>query len=212
MNKRLWLPLIPALLFVALALAVQAGLTASAEAWVYERVIRLMSPFLTSLCKALSAIGSKYGIITICLLLAALPVTRKNMALPVWAAMALSPLANHALKELFARERPDILRLVGESGYSFPSGHAMNNAALYALLILLIFSSMRNQPGKYALAALCLALTLAIGYSRIYLGVHYAGDVLAGWLAGLSIALAIDLAWDRWQAGHDRRAAGEKAP
>jgi undecaprenyl-diphosphatase len=85
---------------------------------------------------------------------------------------------------------------MNEASYSFPSGHAMINSALYSMLILLIFKYVKRRRIKYSLSSLCIILAAAIGYSRIYLGVHYAGDVLGGWLIGFSLAVMIFFIWD----------------
>jgi undecaprenyl-diphosphatase len=197
MNKRqIWLIIIPLVLFAALAVCVQSGLTASVESWAYQEAVQPMSPTLTSICKLLSDLGNKYSITVFCLLLVLIPKARRTIALPVCATMVISPLLNQGLKAIFTRERPDILQLVSESSYSFPSGHAMNNAALYILLILLIFKYVRNKPLKYSSSALCLTLMILIGASRVYLGVHYAGDIVGGWLFGCAVAVAVYLIWD----------------
>ncbi|MEM9299279.1 MAG: phosphatase PAP2 family protein [Bacteroidota bacterium] len=95
-------------------------------------------------------------------------------------------LLNVALKHFVARPRPvNALRLVEASSYSFPSGHAMSAMALYGFLIYLCY---RNLPfGLFrAIAVSSLSvLILMIGTSRVYLGVHYASDVLAGFVVGL---------------------------
>jgi len=91
---------------------------------------------------------------------------------------------NAGLKILFARARPDELsRLVDTSGYSFPSGHAMASAAIYGAIAVVLFT--RFPSIKWVSLALCTALVLAIGMSRVYLHVHYPSDVLAGWGLGL---------------------------
>jgi len=139
------------------------------------------------------------------LLLFVIPKSRKTIALPTSVTVILSMILDVTLKSIFARERPDILQLINETSYSFPSGHAMNNAALYTILILLIFTFIKNKPLKITLAAVCITLTIAIGYSRIYLGVHYAGDVLGGWLLGPAVSIFIYLTWNHKFGFIDRK-------
>lgn len=98
-------------------------------------------------------------------------------------------LMNQGLKLLFARPRPVDINLITESGYSYPSGHSMMSMAFYGLLIYFINRSKLGNWKKYILSILLSILVLLIGFSRIYLGVHYASDVIAGF--SLSFAYLI---------------------
>jgi undecaprenyl-diphosphatase len=195
-KRNLWLIVVPLILFAMLAICVRAGITVNFEGWAYNESIEHMSPILTNIVKRITHIGDSVVIIAFCLLLIAIQKSRKTIALPVSLTVILSMILNVALKNIFTRERPDILRLINETSYSFPSGHAMNNAALYTMLILLIFKFINNKPLKIAMAAVCIMLTVAIGLSRIYLGVHYTGDVLGGWLIGFAISIFIYFVWN----------------
>lgn len=92
---------------------------------------------------------------------------------------------NQMIKHIMRRPRPDVLRLVSESGYSFPSGHSMVSMALYGIIIYLIYKKVNNKYLKCLFISLLSLLILLIGLSRIYVGVHYASDVLAGFILGL---------------------------
>ena len=99
-------------------------------------------------------------------------------------------LAETAVKYIVERARPDILKqLTHASGPSFPSGHSFN-AALVVLALALAFKPFLNAPVLQKLL-LCSAITLSlfIAYSRVWLGVHYVSDVMAGWLGGTAWAL-----------------------
>ena len=101
-------------------------------------------------------------------------------------AIALSSLAlMFGLKHLFDRNRPLIPLLEEARGLSFPSGHALMSVTFYGLLIYIVFKGFKNKPLKWTLIAMLLALILIIGFSRIYLRVHYASDVIAGFCVGL---------------------------
>jgi undecaprenyl-diphosphatase len=179
-----------------LAICIRAGITVNFEGWAYNESIEHMSPILTNIVKGITHIGDSTVLITFCLLLIVIPKSRKTIALPISVTLILSILLNVALKSIFARERPDILRLINETSYSFPSGHAMNNATFYTILVFLICKFIKNKPLKVALTTLCITLTIAIGFSRVYLGVHYAGDVLGGWLIGFAISTFIYFIWN----------------
>jgi len=93
---------------------------------------------------------------------------------------------NNLLKVIFKRERPIDLMLVEESGYSFPSGHTMIATIFYGFIIYLINKSNYKKRTKIILNTFLTILIILIGISRIYLGVHYATDVIASYLIGIS--------------------------
>jgi undecaprenyl-diphosphatase len=104
-------------------------------------------------------------------------------------------LFNVALKQVFARTRPDIVpHLVLVEGHSFPSGHSMAAAVIYLTLGALLARFAARRRVRIYVIGISLALTALIGITRVYLGVHYPSDVLAGWAAGLAWALLCWLA------------------
>ncbi len=106
------------------------------------------------------------------------------------AATISGALLSLALKGMFARPRPDIVpHLSHVSTSSFPSGHSMLAAVVYLTLGSLLAAVMPNAKLKSYVLCVAILLTLFVGMSRVYLGVHYPTDVLAGWLAGLVWAL-----------------------
>jgi undecaprenyl-diphosphatase len=189
-----------------LAVCVRAGATVGFEGWAYSEAVEHMSPAMTSVVKGITHIGDTAVVILICLTLIAVPKTRRTIALPVSGAVILSFILNIALKDLFARERPDILRLINETSYSFPSGHAMINSSLYIMLILLIFKYINNRRTKWALTSVFAVLIIVIGFTRVYLGVHYAGDILGGWMFGFAVSVFVYSAWKK----RALRAQGER--
>lgn len=197
MNKRkMWLVIVPIILFAILAVCVKTKVSTPAEGWAYSKAVEDMSPNLTIVMKGITHLGDPIVIIIFCLVLLIVPKLRKSIALPIYMAIISSAVFNTLLKHIFARNRPNILQLISESGYSFPSGHAMNNAALYTMLILLIWRCTKNTSLKLILSSICVVLTILIGYSRVYLGVHYACDVLGGWLLGFALSMFAYFIWD----------------
>src|SRR5688572_8579910 len=98
------------------------------------------------------------------------------------------------LKHLFQRKRPLSPLLKAARGLSFPSGHAIMSVTFYGLLAYILQHSIRVEGVKYLVTALLIVLVAFIGYSRVYLRVHYASDVAAGFVIGflwLVISLAV---------------------
>jgi membrane-associated phospholipid phosphatase len=124
-------------------------------------------------------------------------------ALKVLVISFTSTMLNQLLKRLFERPRPETAML-DQSGLSFPSGHAMIGGSFYGLLIYIIWREVENPFWRWLWVGLLTLLLLLIGYSRIYLNVHYATDVLAGYAMGilwLLLAIYIMRKLERWYFG-----------
>lgn len=102
-----------------------------------------------------------------------------------------SVVVNTIIKNIVRRPRPSHLRLIIQGGYSFPSGHSMISVCVYGLLIYLVIKNIKNIKLKVTLIIILLLLIFSIGLSRIYVGVHYPSDVLAGYLLAASILIVI---------------------
>jgi len=105
------------------------------------------------------------------------------------------------LKQLFQRKRPLSPLLKAAKGLSFPSGHAIMAVTFYGLLIYILQHIIVTDWLKYLLTVLVIALIILIGFSRVYLRVHYASDVLGGFIIGL-LWLLISLAILKWLEGY----------
>ncbi|MGZ8362416.1 MAG: phosphatase PAP2 family protein [Caulobacteraceae bacterium] len=106
---------------------------------------------------------------------------------------------SQALKVLFGRERPPLIyHAVEAANPSFPSGHAMLSAVVFLTLGALAARLTKDRPAKVYIVGLAVALTLLVGMTRIYLGVHWTSDVLAGWCVGAAWATACWLAAWLW--------------
>jgi len=105
------------------------------------------------------------------------------------------------LKQLFQRKRPLSPLLKAAKGLSFPSGHAIMAVTFYGLLIYILQHSITIDWLKWLVTVLVTVLIILIGFSRIYLRVHYASDVAAGFIIGL-LWLLISLAVLKWLEGY----------
>lgn len=106
----------------------------------------------------------------------------KKISFAILLNLLLSAVSNHTLKHIIRRQRPNENYLILEKGYSTPSGHSMVGMAFYGFLIYIIFKKVNNKYIKSILIILLSLLIISIGISRIYLGVHYFSDVIAGFL------------------------------
>lgn len=88
---------------------------------------------------------------------------------------------NESIKAIFKRQRPDMIKLVHASGYSFPSGHSMVFMTVSLVLALLIINYVKNRYLAFSLSVLIIMYGFMVGISRVYVGVHYLSDVLSGW-------------------------------
>jgi membrane-associated phospholipid phosphatase len=153
------------------------------------------SAYMDSIMKAITDAGSGPVLFIVCVLLAAYLLAQRNRAGAAYVATCLtgSALLNQLCKHVFARTRPDLwLSSLPETSFSFPSGHAMNSIALCAALVIVLW------PGKWRVAALsCSAVfVLLVGMSRVYWGVHYPSDIVAGWACGIAWVCSVKYVFD----------------
>ena len=150
--------------------------------FVYNYII---SDKLTPIIKIVTNFGGAIilGLITILILIL---IKNKKIGLSVLINLCSVTVLNLVLKSILQRPRPNKYRIINETGYSFPSGHSMISMAFYGFIIYLIYKNIKNKYLKWISIILLSILILMIGFSRIYLGVHYVSDVLAGFLFSIS--------------------------
>ena len=171
-------------------------------AWLRKAMVDLTAlgggPFLTLLTVAAAgflAAARKWG-----------------MAAFVVLAIAGGGLAANVLKWIFVRARPDLVpHLVSVDSASFPSAHAMNSAVTFLTLGVLLSRSLEDRRLKAYLLGIAVFLTLIVGFSRVYLGVHWPTDVIAGWAVGAAWAILCSLLAARLQRRHAIEGEGEGA-
>lgn len=140
---------------------------------------------ITTFFKIITTIGSGYIIIPICLI-SVICLWKKKESKYIIVNLIIIFFSNQLLKRIIERPRPEGFRIVEELGYSFPSGHSMVSMAFYGLFIYLIYKKEKNKYIKWISISVLFLLIVLIGISRIYLGVHYTSDVLAGFLLSIS--------------------------
>jgi membrane-associated phospholipid phosphatase len=162
---------------------------------VFDYLEHFVTPTNNRIAKGITFLGTHNFLIPANLVLIAyfLFVRRhKWYSIKVPAIAMSSLLLMSALKNFFGRERPLIPLLEPARGLSFPSGHALMSMTFYGMLIYITWHSVKDPRTKWTLIGLLFLLILAIGFSRIYLRVHYTSDVLAGFAMGwLWIVMAL---------------------
>lgn len=183
------------------------------EARLLQSVHAHASPFLDSVFAVSHQIGTVRFFALLVLTLALWHLGRGEAPLVrLWFLTGLSTLVvQEGVKLLVARPRPELWpRLFEVTGYAFPSGHALASATLYPLLALDL--TRGAPPPRRALAlGLAASLCLYIGIGRVYLGVHWPSDVLAGWALGLALLAGVVRVL-RWQARPVGAGSGKPPP
>jgi undecaprenyl-diphosphatase len=150
-----------------------------------------LAPHLTVL-RPITELGSWWAVTIV-----ALVTMAAGIAIGPWihgvigaAVILLASIANSILKVLIARDRPDLLEpIVVERGFSFPSGHSATGMVAWGILAVLISRSRLPVAARRAIVIGAAVIIFLVGVSRIWLGVHYPTDVMAGWIAGATIVL-----------------------
>jgi membrane-associated phospholipid phosphatase len=180
--------IISLILFIGLTLMIDSSFLKSFDNEVNGYIFSLRTSFITSIMKFISNIGGNFGYIIIIGLMSIFLYLKNNFRYGIQASIILivSSLTNSILKILIARPRPFNLALIQANNYSFPSGHAMSAIVFYGFLIYFTYLLIQKFWLKCLIILLFIVIILAIGFSRIYLGVHYPSDIIGGYLVGLS--------------------------
>lgn len=146
---------------------------------VYNFLVNNRNEVLNNFFKIITQFGSAIVLIIITIL-CVIFIRDKKYKILVPANLVTIAIINIVLKNFFLRPRPNELRLIEETGYSFPSGHAMASTAFYGLLIYIVHEKVENKILRNTICIMLGLLILLISVSRIYVGVHYTSDVIAG--------------------------------
>nr|WP_240527635.1 phosphatase PAP2 family protein [Bacillus cereus] len=189
--------LISLICFGVMAVLVTKQKTVTFDSKVIAFIQGSESPVLTTIMKAFTTIGSTKTVAVLCLIVMFVlykVLKRRSDCLLFIAAILGSNVLFISLKFLVQRERPSLHRLIEETGYSFPSGHSTIAFAFYGTVLFLLWRHVHVQWKRAILTVIAAMMVLSIGISRIYVGVHYPSDVLAGFLiAGFWITLVIGI-------------------
>lgn len=183
------------LLFATMIVLVKTGTASVIDDPIRSEILSWRTDWFTSIMKTITYLGNWQIITLICLILLAIRKTRKTYGVPLSIGALGVSLANKGIKALIMRPRPDIAEfLIEQGGWSFPSGHSITSMFFFGMAIWLIRKNVQSRKIANVLTVLLAIPLVLIGVSRVYLGVHYPTDVLAGWCLGMmAIALVTGL-------------------
>ena len=187
--KKLSLFLVFTLIFGVIAYFHESRVGKWIDTEVYEFIYASESFITTALMLGFTQVGEVLSMVILSLIMITILMLYKLKfhTLFLIVAMLASSILIPVTKNSFDRERPSLLRLIDITGFSFPSGHAMGSTIFFGSLGTIVKNSGMRSKGL--LYALCAFFILMISSSRVYLGVHYPTDVIAGIVAGTMVVL-----------------------
>ena len=188
MKKRKIIGLILLVGFIALTILLLTNNISSFDSFIYKYFFQIRNKFFNVFFVFFTRLGDviPVTIITICLLM----ILNKEDRYILGSSMIITLLLNQGLKYIIQRPRPPIEeRLISQGGYSYPSGHSMMAMCLYGVVIYLINTRLKNKKLKIILTIILSIIILLIGFSRIYVRVHYPSDVLGAYLLTILILI-----------------------
>ena len=185
-SRRVVILAVCAIVFVELLEDVLEGELMRLDAVAYQLFVEtLRNDQLTPVMESFSALATPVSLVVFLVVIAGFaPGRRPGLCCAV--NLVLVVVLNQVLKELVQRPRPEGIGLVAETGFSFPSGHSMVAMAFFGLLVWLIWRYERDRTMRIVCCVALSAVIVAVGISRIYLGVHYASDVIGGFCVSLA--------------------------
>lgn len=192
------------LCFACIAYWVSSAETLYFDTAIREWVYSCRNGLLNAIFIPVTYMGNWQTITLLALILLAVPAVRYRIGLP-FAVISLASTGIYKLvKELFQRPRPELaVRLIEQGGYSFPSGHSMNCIVCYGILIYLLRRYCPNKQTANVLTVLLSLLILLIGFSRVYVGVHFPTDILGRWSLGSAFLFLCIMILERIRGDRD---------
>lgn len=184
--------------FYILSYNVYLGNTMSFDKELSEVIYSLRGNFTKSIFIPWTYLGNAATIISVIGIAVVIPRIRWKIGIPTALTSIVTFLLYKFLKQSFARPRPDVIfHLIEQGGYSFPSGHSMNGLFCYGMIIFLLRRTCKDKETANILSVVLGILILGIGFSRIFVGVHYPTDVIGGFLLGTACLMLATLGIDK---------------
>lgn len=187
--------------FIGVAIGVQTGYLDGFDDAVRYRVYSMRSDKLTVFWRLITHSGDRYVVIILGIILLLIKSLREKYGVKFALAALSSTALYQIMKYIFQRPRPDLaLRLIEQGGYSFPSGHSMNCLVSYGILIYLLLRYCENRRLAKLLSFGLGLLTILIGFSRVYVGVHYPTDIIGGLSLGIAVLVAMIYSFEKFDS------------
>ena len=183
-NRKNIIIFISLILFTFITYAIFNNKITEIDQAVHSYILSIRNDTLTNTLIIITNISSAYSLIVMSILLLAI-MKKKKIPLLICLNLVSAYLINAIAKLIFTRPRPSGINLIEESGFSYPSGHAMISMAYFGFIAYLIYKNSKNKLSKTILIITLSVIILLIGFSRIYLGVHYLSDVIGGFLLSI---------------------------
>ncbi|MGO8905701.1 MAG: phosphatase PAP2 family protein [Solirubrobacteraceae bacterium] len=169
------------------------SIVGSADLEVVREIAAQRTAALTEIAKVVTWAGSAFLLVPLALIccVALIRAGLRREALAVALSLGGAMLLSDLIKLLVSRPRPPVEHLQGVTGSSFPSGHATQASAFWFSLVLVLRATGGSRTAIRVAAAVALVLVVTVAASRVYLGVHYPSDVMAGILLGIGWAVFV---------------------
>ena len=168
------------------------GFMAQLDMNILQKILTLRTSQLTNIAIACTWLANWQTIIPLTILVTAyLWYAKKHRTAQFFmGTLIIGEAIGELLKWLVHRQRPEeIFALVSRIDYSFPSAHALMATLFYGMIAYMITRHIKSLWGKWIVSIIATCIMVGVGLSRVYLGVHWASDVVAGWLAGGAILI-----------------------
>lgn len=177
------------IIFISISMLINFDKISYFDNLIYGIISKCINPTMTKIVKVVTSLANPITVVIFALIISLyLGIVKKDRktAIIFCINLVIAALFNYLLKNIFVRTRPEMINIITETGYSFPSGHSSIAVAFYGYLIYLINSMNKKKKVNYIVSMFLTMLILLIGLSRVYLGVHYASDVVGGFTSTLS--------------------------
>jgi len=201
--------------FAALAHAVMQGQTEAFDLGVRGTIHSWSTPMLTSAMRGVTELGEVIFLVPLgALVVWRLVAAGRPRAALVFAIAAVgAEICDQVLKYCFRRPRPEVFfGLTQPLSYSFPSGHSVASCCFYGVLAAILSVAAPSRPRQAAIWFAAATLTAAIGFSRVYLGVHYPTDVLGGYAVAVVWTAVVRACYQAWLRAGGTPAGSKNRP
>ena len=190
LNKKILWAVISFILFVILTILVLLKVTNKFDSAIDSYMISIRNDALTNFMVIITNIGGSYSLISITFLAILVAIIKqKRLPLNTMINLVIVFLTSQIFKLIIHRPRPTGIFLTHANGYSYPSGHTMVSFAFFTFVAISLCEKIKNKTLKLFIKIATAILIIMIGFSRIYLGVHYLTDIIGAYLLGTSYLL-----------------------